>query len=148
MMGSQLISNRRPAVTAFVCAILLVGLLRLGLSLVGFPDQITTFLSMSVVILAGMVYFGATCFQWRDRYVAAYVLFVPYTVIAVSALGYTLFTGHPTIFQRHEHSMTGLTVGWHFVVMLVGGFTFEPLIAFGFMTLIGGVVLLFRGPRT
>ena len=144
MMGSQLISNRRPAVAAFVSTILVVGLSRLGLSLAGVPDRITTFLSISVVILAGVVYFGATCSQWRDRYLAAYVLCVPYTLIAVSALGYTWITSHPTIFQRHEHSMTGLTVGPHLIVMLVGGFTFEPLILFGLMSLIGWVFLLFR----
>ena len=147
MMGSQLISNRRAAVAGFVSAILLVGLARLGLSLAGVSDRITTFFSISVVILIGAIYFGATCSQWRDRMLAAYVLCVPYTVIAVSALGYTWFTSHPTIFQRHEHSMTSLTVGWHFVAMLVGGFTFEPLIAFAFMSLIGGVVLLFRKPE-
>ena len=145
MMGSQLISNQRPAVVGFFSVILLVGFSRLALSLAGVPDRVTTFFSMSVVILLGVVYFGATCSQWRDRLLAAYVLSVPYTLIAVSALAYTWFTSHPTIFQRHEHSMTGLTVGPHLIAMLVGGFTFEPWLAFAIMSLIGWVV--FRKPR-
>ena len=75
---------------------------------------------------------------------AAYVLFVPYTLIAVPALGYTWITGVPTIFQRHEHSMTGLTIGQHFAVMLIGGFTIEPLAGFAFMSLVALVALMIR----
>ena len=75
---------------------------------------------------------------------AAYVLFVPYTLIAVLALGYTWVTGIPTIFQRHEHSMTGLTIGQHFAMMLVGGFTIEPIAGFAFMSLVGLIPLVIR----
>src|SRR5262245_35787325 len=112
-MGSTLFSTRKPAVTAFIAAILIVGVLRVTMSLAGVADSITTFFSISVVILAGMIYFGIVCREWRDRLLAAYALFVPYTIIGVLALGYTWITGVPTIFQRHELSMTGLTVGWH-----------------------------------
>lgn len=143
-MDSTLFSTRKPAVMAFIAAIVIVGVLRLILSLAGVSDSITRFFSISVVILAGMIYFGAVCTEWRDRLMAAYVLFLPYTVIAVLALAYTWITGVPTIFQRHEHSMTGLTVGWHMAAMFIGGFSFEPLLAFALMTLIAVVVGLVR----
>jgi hypothetical protein len=96
------------------------------------------------VIGAGLLYFGLTCERWRDRMIAAYVLFVPYTVIAVTALGYTWTTGQPTIFQRHEQSMMGLTVGKHFAVMLIGGFSLEPWAAFAFMSLLAWIALMVR----
>jgi hypothetical protein len=135
-MDSTLFSVRKSAVKTFVAAIVIVGALRVTLSLAGVRDGITTFFSISAVILAGMIYFGIVCREWRDRLLASYALFVPYTVIAVLALGYTWITGVPTIFQRHELSMTGLTVGWHITAMFIGGFSFEPLLGFAFMSLI------------
>src|SRR4051812_20003781 len=126
MESVSLLSSKRTAVVAFVVAILAVGLTRFALTLVGVSDRITTYFSISVVLGVGMLYFGLTCERWRDRMTAAYVLFVPYTVIAVTALGYTWITGQPTIFQRHAHSMMGLTVGKHMGVMLIGGFSAEP----------------------
>src|SRR5262245_13397715 len=143
-MNSHLLSTRKTAVVGFVAAILIVGVLRVTLTLSGVPDRITTFFSISVVIAVGMIYFGVTCREWRDRMLAGYVLFVPYTLIAVPALGYTWVTGVPTIFQRHEHSMTGLTIGQHFATMLIGGFTIEPLAGFAFMSLVGLIALVIQ----
>ena len=143
-MNFRLLSTQRTAVIVFVAAILTVGILRVTLSLAGVPDQITTFFSITVVLVAGILYFGITSREWRDRMQAAYVLFVPYTLIAVPALGYTWITGVPTIFQRHEESMTGLTIGQHFTAMLVGGFTIEPLAAFAFMSLITFIAVRVR----
>jgi hypothetical protein len=145
-MDSTLFSTRKPAVTAFVAAILIVGALRVTLSLAGVPDRITTFFSITLVISVGLIYFGIVCRQWRDRVFAAYALFVPYTAIAVLALGYTWITGVPTIFQRHELSMTGLTVGWHMAVMFIGGFSLEPLFGFAFMSLIALIAGWFVRP--
>jgi hypothetical protein len=144
MASSSLLSSKRTAVVAFVFAILAVGLTRFAMTLLGVPDRITTFFSISVVIGAGLLYFGLTCDRWRDRMIAAYVLFVPYTVIAVTALGYTWITGQPTIFQRHEQSMMGLTVGKHLAVMLIGGFSLEPWAAFAFMSLLAWIALMVR----
>ena len=150
MSSSTLLTSRRTAVIGFVAAILAVGILRLSLTFLDVPDRITTFFSISVVILVGVFYFGLTCRQWRDRMLAAYVLFVPYTLIAVPALAYTWITGNPTIFQRHEHSMMGFTVGQHSAAMLIGGFTIEPWAAFVFMSLVAWIALkvrrMFFGP--
>jgi len=144
MESASPLSSKRTSVVAFALAILVVGLTRFALTLLGVPDRITTFFSISVVIGVGLFYFGLTCDKWRDRMVASYVLFVPYTLIAVTALGYTWITGNPTIFQRHEHSMTGLTVGPHFAVMLIGGFSVEPWAAFAFMSLIAWIAWIVR----
>jgi hypothetical protein len=76
-MNSNLLSTRKTAVAGFVAAILIVGVLRVTLTLSGVPDRITTFFSISVVIAVGIIYFGVTCRKWRDRMLAAYVLFVP-----------------------------------------------------------------------
>jgi hypothetical protein len=144
MISFNLLSSRKTAVIGFIIAILAVGILRFTLTMSGVPDRITTFFSISVVVAAGEFYFGLTCRQWRDRMTAAYVLFLSYTLIAVPALGYTWITGQPTIFQRHEHSMMGFTVGQHFAAMLIGGFTVEPLAAFAFMSLIAWIALKLR----
>src|SRR5437764_14375728 len=106
MGSSSLLSTRRTAVAGFVTAILLVGVLRFGLTLSGVPDRVTTFFSISVVIAVGALYFGVTCREWRDRMLAAYVLIVPYTLIAVPPLGYLWITAQSTLFQRQQHSMT------------------------------------------
>ena len=60
-MDSLLFSTRKTAVAAFIAAILIVGVLRVTVSLAGVPDRITTFLSMSAVIVVGMIYFGIMC---------------------------------------------------------------------------------------
>jgi hypothetical protein len=144
MESSSLLSSKRTAVVVFVVAILAVGLTRFSLTMLGVEDRITTFFSISVVIGVGVFYFGLSCERWRDRMTAAYVLFIPYTLIAVAALGYTWITGQPTIFQRHELSMTGLTIGQHFTVMLIGGFSLEPWAAFAVMSLIAWIAWMVR----
>jgi len=135
-------SRRRPIIV-FVIAVLAMGFLRFGLSLSGAPDSVTTYFSITAVILIATFYFAFTASGWKEMFVASYAVFLAYTFVAVIALGYTVVTGQHTIFQPHAF---GLTAGWHLVSMVGGGVSFEPLTIFAVMWLIGWLRGLFR-PR-
>lgn len=144
MSQSSLLWEKKGTVIGFAVAVLVVGALRFGLSLAGVPDRITTFSSMTVVIIVGALYFAIVCSRWSDRLLATYALFLPYTLVDVVALGYTWLTGNPTIFQRHEHAF-GLTVGEHLSAMAVSGLTTLPLSTF---VLMSGIAWVYWKVRT
>jgi hypothetical protein len=109
--------------------------LRLGLSLAGVPDSITTFCSITGVILLAVLYFGLTSSGWKEMFMASYAVILAYTLVAAIALGYTAITGDPTVFQRH----VGREASWHLVSMVGGGLSFEPLAIFGLMWVIAWI---------
>jgi hypothetical protein len=121
-----------------VAAILVVGLIRFALTASGAPNQITRFASMTVVILAGCVYFGTLQLPWRDLVKVSYLLILPYMAIETAALGYTWATGRPTIFHAREYSF-GMPVSLHFWGHVVGGLTWEPLSLFLVMLVVRAV---------
>jgi hypothetical protein len=143
MNQPNLLSERRGAVVAFAAAIVVVGAIRFALSLSGVPDQIATYFSMTLVITVGWIYFAIVCSKWKDRLIAAYVLFLPYTAVEIVTLGYTYFTGNPTIFQRHDHEFS-LTAGQHLAAMVVTGLTWGPLMIFALMSGVAWVVFKIR----
>ncbi len=49
----------KGAIVGFMVAILLIGLVRFSLTVAGAPDEVTKYASMTVVLLAGCLYFGA-----------------------------------------------------------------------------------------
>ena len=122
-----------------------MGFLRFGLSLSGVPDSVTTFFSITVVMIVATLYFGFTASGWKEMFVAAYAVILAYTFVTAIALGYTVVTGQYTIFQPHEHAF-GITAGWHLAAMVGSGVSFEPLMMFGLMWLIAWIRSLFR-PR-
>jgi hypothetical protein len=128
----------KPAIALFIAAILLVGAVRFALSVSGVPDATVKYVSMSAVIIVGMVYFALTCKTWKERMKAAYLLILPYMLVEGAALGYTVATGNRTIFHAAEYSF-GMTPFWHFIGHLVGGVTWEPLGVFVVMQVIGFV---------
>jgi hypothetical protein len=128
----------KGTIVTFMVAILLVGLARLGLTLSGAPDEVTKYVSMTVVILAGAVYFGAASFTWKQRLAIAYLLILPYMAVELVGIGYTWATGKTTIFQVPQYSF-GLDVSAHFWGHLVGGLTWEPLSLFVVMLIVRGV---------
>jgi hypothetical protein len=117
---------------AFMAAIFVVGVIRFALTVSGVPNSMVKFVSMSVVLTAGTIYFALTIDSRRERLKAAYLLILPYMVIEVAALGYTWATGHPTIFHTVEYSF-GTSIAVHTLGHLIGGLTWEPLLAFGLM---------------
>ena len=131
------------AMKGFIAAIAAVGIVRFILSISGLPNSTVKFVSMSVVILAGAIYFAFATPTHKGRLKDAYFLILPYLVIEVLALGYTWATGHQTIFHAEEYSL-GYGIAAHTLGHLVGGLTWEPLFLFLLMEIIWAVSIGFR----
>lgn len=136
----------KRAAAGFVAAILLVGLLRFGLTVARTPDTTTRYASMSVVILAGCVYFGAAGLKWKQLAVVAYLLILPYMAVELAGIGYTWVTGRATIFHVPQYSF-GMPIAHHFWGHLVGGLTWEPLSLFLVMLLVRAGATRWSRPR-
>ena len=119
----------KGAIVASMVAILLVGLVRLRLVVSGAPDEVTKYVSTTVVILAGCLYFGAASPSWKELLAVSYLLILPYMAVELGGIGYTWATGKKTIFHVPQYSF-GLEVDLHFWGHLVGGLTWEPLSLF------------------
>ena len=127
----------------FIAAVLAMGVIRFALTISGLPDGIVKYFSMSVILLAGTLYFALRTDTHKERLWASYLLFFPYMIIEVAALGYTWVSGHPTIFHSTLYSR-GFPLAAHALGHLVGGLTWEPLTAFLLMEIIWAISLLFR----
>ena len=128
----------KGAIVGFMVAILLVGLVRFSLTVSGAPDEVTKYASMTVVILAGCVYFGAASLPWKELLPVSYLLILPYMAVELGGIGYTWATGKTTIFHVPQYSF-GLEVDLHFWGHLVGGLTWEPLLLFLVMLIVHAV---------
>ena len=128
----------KAAIAGFVVTIVAVGLIRFGLTVSGVPDALSRYASMTVVILAGCVYFGARKLPWRDLLKVSYFLILPYMAVEVAGIGYTWATGRSTIFHADRYSF-GLPIQHHFWGHVVGGLTWEPLAVFILMVLVRAV---------
>jgi hypothetical protein len=131
------------AMKGFIAAIAAVGIIRFILSVSGLPNSTVKYVSMSVVILAGAIYFALTTPTHKGRLKDAFLLILPYLVIEVLALGYTWATGHQTIFHAEEYSL-GYGIAAHTLGHLVGGLTWEPLFLFLLMEIIWAIYTAFR----
>jgi hypothetical protein len=126
---------------AFIASIVVVGALRFGLTVAGFPNNQVKYVSMSAVITLGAVFFAVATRTHLERLKAAFLLIFPYMVIEVTALTYTWISGTPTIFHTPEYSFhTPLWV--HTIGHLVGGLTWEPLGLFLLMELVWALTVL------
>jgi hypothetical protein len=122
----------------FVAAIVLAGAIRLGLTLIGVPNAVTKFASMSAVILVACFYLGWKTRSFKERLVVSYLLILPYMLVEVIGLGYTWASGRETIFHAPEYSL-GSSINVHFWGHIVGGLTWEPAFLFLAMLIIRGV---------
>lgn len=136
----------KRAITGFMAAILLVGLVRFGLTVSGVPDEITRYASMTVVYLAGCVYFGVAGLKWKQLAIVSYLLILPYMAVELAGIGYTWATGRATIFHAPQYSF-GMPIAHHFWGHLVGGLTWEPLGLFLVMLLVRAVATLWTRGR-
>ncbi len=123
MNGKQI---SKAAITGFMASIFLVGLVRLGLTVAGTSDEISKYASMTVVILAGCVYFGVVGLSWQELVKVSFLLVLPYMAVELGGIGYTWATGKATIFHVPQYSF-GMPAGLHFLGHLVGGLTWHPL---------------------
>jgi hypothetical protein len=127
----------------FVTAITVVGVVRFGLTVSGVPDGVTRYASMTVVMLAGAIFFAIKNPVRKDRLKSAYLLIMPYMIIEVLAIGYTWASGHSTIFHAPKYNL-GTTLPVHLIGHFVGGLTWEPLMLFLLMEIVRGVFSLRR----
>jgi hypothetical protein len=128
----------KSSIKWFMLAILAMGVVRFALTLAGFSDDVVKYASMTVILIAGTVYFAVVCDLRKDRLKAAYLLILPYMTVEVAALSYTWATGRQTIFHAPQYSL-GTGVGLHTLGHLIGGLTWEPLFGFVMMELIHAV---------
>lgn len=127
----------------FIAAIAVMGVVRFALNMAGLPNNVVKYFSMTVIMIAGSLYFAVVSSTHKERLKAAYLLVLPYMTIEVLALGYTWISGHPTIFHAQEYSF-GVGIAAHTLGHLVGGLTWEPLFGFLMMEI---VWLIFAGGR-
>ena len=99
---------KRASMKAFIAAIFAMGVIRFVLTVSGLPDSFVKYFSMTVLWVAGALYFALATETHKERLRAAYLLTLPYMIIEVAALGYTWASGRQTIFHakvfvRHAH---------------------------------------------
>jgi hypothetical protein len=133
---------KRASMKAFIAAIFVMGIIRFVLTVSGLPDTVVKYFSMTVIWVAGAVYFALATETHKERLTAAYLLTFPYMLIEVAALGYTWASGHQTIFHAREYSF-GTSIAVHTLGHLVGGLTWEPLLFFLFMEIVWKISRLF-----
>ena len=122
----------------FIIAIALMGIVRFILSVSGVPNEVTKYFSMTAIMTVGSIYFAIATTTHKERFIAAYLLVLPYLTVEILALGYTWATGRQTIFHAREYSF-GTSIGVHTIGHLVGGLTWEPLTVFLIMEIIWGI---------
>jgi hypothetical protein len=127
----------------FIAAIFVMGVIRFVLTVSGLPDSIVKYFSMTVISIAGTLYFALATDTHRERLKASYLLILPYMIVEVAALGYTWASGRQTIFHSKEYSF-GTPIYAHTLGHLVGGLTWEPLSVFLVMEIVWGISYLFR----
>jgi hypothetical protein len=123
---------------AFIAAIFAMGVIRFVLTVSGLPDSFVKYFSMTVLVIAGLLYFALATDTHRERLKASYLLIFPYMIVEVAALGYTWASGRQTIFHAKEYSF-GTPIWGHTLGHLVGGLTWEPLSIFLLMEIVWGI---------
>ena len=117
--------------------IVLAFLVRLTLSLVGTPNSAAKWISVTVVLLAGIVYYGvAVHTRGFGSYKQLYPLVLLQSVLGEGlvalAIVLAIFTGRDNIYTAPEYSGGGDGKNWlHVVAHLVIGAVVFPLVSWG-----------------
>jgi hypothetical protein len=125
----------KTSMKIFMALIAFTGVIRFVLTMAGLPNSVVKFASMSVILMAGALYFAVVSTTHKERLKAAYLLIFPYMIVEVAALGYTWATGHQTIFHAEEYSF-GVEIGPHTIGHLIGGLSWEPISVFLVMEIV------------
>lgn len=120
--------------------IVAVGILRLALSLAGVADATTKWLSMTVVSLAAIVYYGITVHtkgfgSYRQLLPLLVIQAVVGNLIAIVGIVITAATGQQNIFTANEYGGTlnpAFHIGGHVVLGMIVG----PLIGWAIASLV------------
>lgn len=122
--------------------ILLAFLVRLGLSLAGTPNSVAKWISVTVVLLAGVVYYGVAVYtSGFGSYKQLYPLVLFQSVLGEGlvalAIVLAILTGRDNIYTAPEYSGGGDGKNWlHVVAHLVVGAVVFPLISWGVSSLV------------
>ncbi len=114
----------------FLILLMIVGLARLGLSLFDVPNSTTKYLSLTVVLLLGLVYYSITV---HTSGFGSYKQLLPVLELAsivggciiIAGIVIAILTGKDNIFSAPEYSpnkadgKTWVHAGAHFIAMLV-----------------------------
>ena len=114
----------------FVVLVLVVGVVRLGASLLGVPNSTARFFSLTVCFLLGMIYYAVTVhtsgFGSYKQLLPLYALLVILgNFIIITGIAIAMLTGSDNIFSAPEFSpgkTSGRTwghIGGHLVAMIV-----------------------------
>jgi hypothetical protein len=128
---------------AIVILILIVGLLRLTLSLAGLPDSIVTYISLTGMAVVGVVYcaiqIARTGFGSYRHLLPLFVMqALPANLIISAGIAITALTGVQNIFSSPEHSGPMVNRPWlHAGGHLLDGLIIGPLIGW----LVGSVLI-------
>jgi hypothetical protein len=133
----------RTSMKVVIAAILVIGVIRFALTIVGLPNSVVKYASMSVIIAGGAIYFAIASSTHKGRLKDAYLLILPYMIVEVAALGFTWATGRETIFHAAEYSF-GSGIALHTAGHFIGGLTWEPLFLFLVMEIVWGIYALGR----
>ena len=123
-----------------LAVIVVVGLLRLALSLAGVADATTRWLSMTVVAIAATIYYGITVHtkgfgSYRQLLPLLVIQSVVANLIAIVGIVITAATGKPNIFTANEYGGTvnpALHIGGHVIFGMIVG----PLIGWAIASLV------------
>ena len=137
----------------FLILVLVVGLARLILSLLGVPNATTKFLSITVVFLLGMVYYSVTVYtsgfgSYKQLLPVLALPVILGSCIVISGIVISILTGKDNIFSAPEYSPGRVDgknwahVGGHVVAMII-----LPLILWAIGSLIMLVTKKVSGPR-
>ena len=122
--------------------IVLVFLVRLGLSLSGTPNATAKWVSVTVVLLLGVVYYGVAV---HTRAFGSYKQLLPLLFfqsllgegLVALAIVLAIFTGTDNIYTAPEYSGGGDGKNWlHVVAHLVIGAIVLPLVSWGISSLV------------
>ena len=125
---------------AFLVALAVVGLARLGLSLAGLPNATVLWLSMNVVVWAGTVYYGAAVYTrgfGGYRQLLPLLLFQMLLFQGIAVLGILrAVAGRPNIFAAPEYSFGAQSQWVHALAHLTIGIVVPVLLTWGIASLV------------
>jgi hypothetical protein len=116
-----------------------VGLLRLGLSLAGLPNDTVRWVSMNAVGWAGILYYGIAAHARGFTYKQLLPLALFQTLVfqAIAVLGIALaIAGQPNIYSAPEFSMGAQSQTVHLMMHLTVGVVVATLVAWGVACLV------------
>jgi hypothetical protein len=134
----------------FLAAIAAVGILRLVLSLAGVPDSAARWLSMTVLTLAGVFYYGMTVHttgfgSYRQLLPVLALQSIVAHSIAIVGILISAATGRANIFTAPEYGGGG-SVAVHVLGHVLAGMVVGPLIGWAIGSLVLFVTKKVSGP--